>query len=386
MGVAGGGGAPIPEAGKSAEAGTTQQSGKGAQQQGGNGPGLPEDAVEPFVDAVVAAAKTAGAEPAGDPDVSTALQLGWLMGSILGGRSATRYPGDLGLEKAGQDAEAIWLAASVSALKLDNSADPGDVVKALRDGDARQTAEDCEPKLAGALLGADVRFARAYVVGRRLNTLAATEQPSVNLFKQSIIAETLEALDDLSTALPPHAARGVANSIRRWQTVTDMPGSNVLSAQCELWRTILAGEKKATELLEPENYLDAAERLAVKIRATATSVVKQYAFWVVLVMALFLGGAALLVFVPKHAGTTAAGLSGVLASLGLSWKGIGGTLGKLAGKLEAPLWGAEVDGAVTDAITLAHVQPVEKTVRERRHEIKSGDYANRAARAAGSDA
>lgn len=353
----------------------------GAQQQGGNGAGQPSDAVQPFVDALVAAAKTAGDAPAGDPNVSTAVNLGWLMEDVLTNRAPTPYPRDLGLgEQAGRDAQAIWLRAAFGALKLDDSADPRSVVDALMAGNAQSAATDWEPKLGGALLGADVRFAKAYGVGRHLNALANTPPPSPVLFKQAAVEETIAALDDLSTALPPHAARGIANSIRRWQSVTGSSNHDILSAQCELWRTILAGEKKATELLEPENYLDAAERLAVKLRATATSLLKQHAFWVVLVVLLFLGGAAVLVFVPKEAGTTAAGLSGVLAALGLSWKGIGGTFGTLAGKVEAPLWGAEVDGAVTDAITFVHVQPSAERLSKRRRRVKTGDYADRASR------
>ncbi|MGA2927324.1 MAG: hypothetical protein ABSG43_15275 [Solirubrobacteraceae bacterium] len=367
------------QSGSDAPAGKEQA---GEQQQGGNGASQPSDAIQPFIDAVVAAAKTAGDEPAGDPNVSRVVNLGWLMEDVLNNRAQTPYPAELGLgEQAGRDAQAIWLEAAVSDLKLDASADPKSVVDALMAGNGESAAMDWEPKLAGALLGADARFAKAYGVGRHLNKLGNTERPSPDLFNGPAIDETLAALDDLSTALPPHAARGIANSLRRWKTSQTIANAGALNAQCELWRTILTGEKKATELLEPENYLDAAERLAVKLRATATSLLKQHAFWVVVVVALFLGGVAILVFVPKDAGTTAAGLSGVLAALGLSWKGIGGTLGNVAAKVEAPLWGAEVDGAVTDAITLATAVSTTEPLSKRRRDIKTGDYAKRAARA-----
>jgi hypothetical protein len=125
----------------------------------------------------------------------------------------------------------------------------------------------------------------------------------------------------------------------------------------------LAGDKKATELLEPQNYLDAAERLAGKFALTARSQLKKHIILVVLIVVLFVGGIALLLITPKHAGGTAAGLSAVLAALGLTWKGVGGTLGVLAGKLEAPLWGAELDGAVTDAVTMGSGTPDEEPAR-----------------------
>jgi hypothetical protein len=75
---------------------------------------------------------------------------------------------------------------------------------------------------------------------------------------------------------------------------------------------------------------------------------------VAVIAVLFVGGIVLLI-VGSSAGTTAvAGISAVLAAFGLTWKGVGGALGKLASKIEPPLWGGELDGAITDAITLTH--------------------------------
>ena len=266
-------------------------------------------------------------------------------------------------------------------MKLDDIADPQTVVTKLASGSAEPAeAEPWEPKLAGALGGADIRLGRAYAVGQQLNALGRGPG-TLDAIKRRSVDTTIAALDDLSSGLPRHAARGVANSVRRWQALREAPSAGMLQAQCRLWRIILTGEKKSAELLEPENYLDAAERLAVKLRATATSVLKQYVVWVILIIALFTVGVCVLAFAPKHAGTTAAGLSGVLVALGLSWRGVGGRLGKLAGRLEPPLWGAEVDGAVTDAVTIVHPPLARESSRTRRAEHTTGDYANRAARA-----
>lgn len=67
------------------------------------------------------------------------------------------------------------------------------------------------------------------------------------------------------------------------------------------------------------------------------------------------------------AAAVAAGAGAVLASLGLSWRGVGKSLGGLAGKLERPLWGAELDVAITQAITLLPRAKGRDTARERRH-------------------
>ena len=321
-----------------------------------NGPGSISDAEQPFVDAVQAAAKAAIAEVEGDARVIGAFQLGWLMGDIINSRSGPPFPVDVDMpESAGFKYQARRLTTLVTSLKLDRI-DPGNVASQLAEGtEAKDLGVQWRPDLAAALRGADSRYAKAYGLGEQLNRLR-NEAYTTALFVQPWVAAMLVALDGLSTALPPHAARSVANSIRRWETLETAPPDpeTLLPAQCDLWRTLLAGEKKGTEMLEPNNYLDAAERLGEKLRVMGLSVLRRFPLLVGAIVVLFLGGILLLI-VGSSAGTTAvAGISAVLAAFGLTWKGVGGALGKLAGKVEAPLWGGELDGAITDAITLAH--------------------------------
>jgi hypothetical protein len=321
-----------------------------------SGPGSISDAEQPFVDAVRAAAKAAITEVEGDARVIDAFQLGWLMGDVINGRSGPPFPVDVEMpESAGFKYQARRLTAVVASLKLDRI-DPGIVAAQLAEGtEAKDVAIKWRPDLAAALRGADSRYAKAYGLGEQLNRLR-NEVYSTALFTRPWVAAMLVALDGLSTALPPHAARSVANSIRRWGVLETAPPNSetLLPAQCDLWRTLLAGEKKGTEMLEPQNYLDAAERLGQKLRGMGFSVLKRFPVLVGSIVLLFVGGIVLLI-VGSSAGTTAvAGISAVLAAFGLTWKGVGGALGKLAGKVEAPLWGGELDGAITDAITLAH--------------------------------
>jgi hypothetical protein len=72
---------------------------------------------------------------------------------------------------------------------------------------------------------------------------------------------------------------------------------------------------------------------------------------VVLIVALFAGGVALIVITDTDAAVVA-GAGTIIASLGLTWRGIGRSVGTLAAKLERPLWGAELDVAITQSITL----------------------------------
>src|SRR5947199_10782405 len=48
-----------------------------------SGPGSAGDFVDPFANALLAAATAVVQEPAGDPDIIAVFKLGWLMGEIL---------------------------------------------------------------------------------------------------------------------------------------------------------------------------------------------------------------------------------------------------------------------------------------------------------------
>jgi hypothetical protein len=355
------------------------QRGAAAKPAAASGPGSAGDFVDPFTNALLAAAKAAAEEPAGDPDIIAAFKLGWLMGEILAGRHAPPVASILALDASAVYAgQGLQLAALVGQLKVAESDELNALGTALRQGSASKEAGAWEPKLLTSLLGAHVTFAKAYGLARQLDELAHEEPLAEDRFSKNDIGEMLALLDDLSTGLPAHAARGVANSLRRWQAQKSLPANSaaLLTVQGQLWRTVLAGDKKATELLEPQNYLDAAERLAGKFGQTAFAELKRHIVWVVVILVLFVGGLTLLLITPRHPGGTAAGLSAVLAALGLTWKGLGGTLGVLVGKLEGPLWGAELDGAVTDAVTLVSTP----STQAQPSQAPARDYAGRSAR------
>ena len=124
-----------------------------------------------------------------------------------------------------------------------------------------------------------------------------------------------------------------------------------LARQGELWRAVLAGEKSGSDLLEIEDYVDAADRLSERMRGVAFRLLKQFPAVCVLIVAPFTGGVLLVALTDSEAAIVA-GAGTILASLALTWRGVGRTLGGLASKLERPLWGAELDIAVTQVITL----------------------------------
>jgi len=343
------------------------------------GMGSPGDSLKPLEQALLAAGKAAAVQEAGDPHVIAAFDLGWLMSNVVAGRSGKPFPvGVPDDDHVGYGAQANRLQATVKSVGV-SGVDPSTVVNQLTTlAAATPQATKWEPSLAAALLGADPRYAKAYGVGRQLNDLAHSSSPET--FVKTNAAGLISSLDGLSTALPAHASRSVAMSLEVWANLKTWSGNeNLIAAQGELWRSVLSGDKKGTEMLEPKNYIDAARQVAGRLRDVVLATLKQFAVLVGVILVLLALGAWLLIE-SNHGGNTVAGLLSVLSAVGLTWKGIGGTVGKFAGKLEAPIWGAELDSAIMDAITLAPAAARGDAAGSASQQVPKGDYAGRAAR------
>jgi len=282
------------------------------------------------------------------------------MKELTSGWSLEPLPPDLVLSQAVQyRAQARALQTLLGTLKLAGLDDAAvtSVTNALEQGAAQAEANDLESKILVALVGGDVRFGRAYALGGRLRAMiggapAAGATLGAAGASDADLAKLVDGLDALSSDLPSHAARGVALSISAWSQSTDQGGkARLVRAQVDLWRSVLVGAKRGTEMLEPDNYIDAARELESRFLRRALR-----SPWLIVTalvaLVLFAAGLYFLFAANGHASKLAAGASGVLAALGLTWKGIGGTVGKFVGKLEPPLWGAELDAAIADAVTL----------------------------------
>jgi hypothetical protein len=338
------------------------------------------DAVEPFLDALTSAGKAAVTESSGDPKVIAVVKLGWLMKELTSGWALNPLPA--GLPPDGTEsyqAQGLQLTTLLDLVKLPG-ANPDAataLADALKNGPAQDLAEALDPEVIIGLVGADARLPTAYALGGGLR--AMTPDPRGGQDQAGAAPEPtkslVDALDSLSSHLPSHAARSVANSLSEWSQSTDANKPALRNPQVNLWRSVILGEKKGTELLEPGDYLAAAKQLESHYVRRAITSGWLWGF-VLLSAVLFVGGIVVLFAANGHPGRVAAGASGVLAALGLTWKGIGGTLGKLVGKLEGPLWGAELDTAITDVITLPKV-----TESKPSSTPKQLSYANRRARA-----
>jgi hypothetical protein len=214
-----------------------------------------------------------------------------------------------------------------------------------------------------SLQAADARLGSAYNVGRVLADTATPSDPAVvkERFSFHRVQGLREELAQLAAAFPPHAARAVSDSLCVWQSVlsarfkqrkppADGPEA-ALPRQAEIWRGVLSGERLGNDRLEIDDYVDAGRRMVEQSRGIAWSVLKSYRAALLTSAGIAVLGVAAAV-AAGGAGSIIAGLAAAASALGVSWKGVASTLTALAGHLRAPLWGAELDIAIANAITL----------------------------------
>ena len=114
-------------------------------------------------------------------------------------------------------------------------------------------------------------------------------------------------------------------------------------------------------MLEQQDYIFAASKTLGQLGALTWRFALKFWYLVLAIAALLAASILFVVEDPNSSAHVAAGLGGLLASLGLTWKGIGGSLGKAASKLERPVWEAALDMQIAEAMTLTPVSKVGKS-------------------------
>jgi hypothetical protein len=233
-------------------------------------------------------------------------------------------------------------------------------------GAQRDAVREFHVRLLATLTAADFRLGKAYGLGRALadtTRLPPDYRAELDSFRVSTLAGWIR---DLSSALPPHAAHPVAQSLEawsRWAQAQDGDGGETrrtLSAQGRLWRSLLSGEKQATGVLETSDYLRAGEGMLTRTGALAGKFLRHYWLLVLAVIAL-LGFGVWLIVGPGSGLATGLGGASIFTSLGLSWKGIGTSLGTTGARIEEPLWQAELDQVIYERITPDEIVKSQRT-------------------------
>lgn len=350
----------------------------------GKAPEGPAEGAKALVSSLVSAVEQPGPTP--DQNVSVAVALGWQMAELYqpGGwptgppRRGADLPGLSklsGAERAlvGLDQVDVALSRLKRAITEHGLSEPTTekAREALKAGKPteeafRGTIFDLHLDLLATLTAANFKLGKAYGLGRALadTTRQPTDMQTVKAqLERHRIANLRAWLADLSSVLPAHAGHAVDESLGMWRDWAapeepkvnpgeDMPRViRLLRRQGERWRALLSNEKAGADTLELQEYVQAGSDALMRLGCLTWRFVQRFLILLVLAAALFAVGF-WLILSDSSSGHIAAGLSSVLVSLGLTWKGVGGSLGRTAGKLERPVWEAALDRQVAQAITL----------------------------------
>jgi hypothetical protein len=358
-----------------------------------NGPGTISDALTAFE--VQAEKLPAGPTP--DPNVAVAYALGWAVGDALtcaeyqAFEHLTQVPGlgapadewnllvnqitsrcgslnnHLKSTHAGFDLSAeLKIAASLLL-----GPDPVDVKTAV--GGKNTTALELHTGILRVLWSVSSPLAKSYQLGQEMEQMCATPiaKPSimVSASVQAHDAGVHGLLMALASKLPDNAAHATDNSLRLWSASLSAGGQESpgdLLGQGRRWHDVLAGDVSGKDGLRLTDYVAAADSVAGKLWQTARQVAARFKVWLIVAVLVVIGGVVLIFFGTK--GTIGAGITAVLATLGLTWKGIGEFFGRAAAKGEEQLWDAEIDWAIAYRFTVLRNPPADDQLKPRSKE------------------
>ncbi len=238
--------------------------------------------------------------------------------------------------------------------------------------EARKAINALHFEIIAAVSAAGISLGKAYGLGR---ALADTCQPPADAealgerFGHFRLENLRAWLNDLATTLPDHSAKAVLVSISRWEAWAanarsvgavdfERAASSVkaiLRRQGEMWRTVLCGEKGARDGLTPEDYVQAGKAVARRAIRLACAALARYLWALVIVLVVVALVIVLVLTSPTSQLVT--GIGAALAAFGITWKGVGSVTEKLSLALGRPLWGSELDAAVSNAITFLPLEP-----------------------------
>jgi hypothetical protein len=355
-----------------------------------NGPGTISDALTAFE----AEAFKLPAGPVPDPHVAVAYALGWAVGDAL---ICAQYqvfehlvrvpqfdtPADQWILLVNQiisrcdhindhllcmhsDFDLSAERTTAASLHLDSSS--GDVQVAV--GQKSATIMELHRGFLAVLWSVASPLAKSYQLGYDMEQMCVTPvaDPSttVSASVKAGDAEVHRLLTALASKLPANAAHATDNSLRLWSASLSAGGDESpadLLQQGRRWHDVLAGEVSGKDGLRLTDYVAAADSVAGKLRQTAGQIAARFKVWLVVMAVVAAGGIVLIVIGTK--GTIGAGITAVLATFGLAWKGIGEFFGRAAAHAEEQLWNAEIDWAIAYRFTILRHPPADSQLKPR---------------------
>ena len=377
-----------------------------------NGPGNFSDALAAFE----AQASKLPAEPTPDANVAVAYALGWAVGNAL---TCAKYqvfdhlvqvplldaPAaqwklqvhqilsrcthlNNHLESLQADLDLIAELENAAGLLLDPP--PSNVGEAV--GAKSEQVIELHTGILSVLWSVASTLAKSYQLGNEMEQMCATpiaeQSTTVKLSAQpTTVSDSVKAynadvhrlLTALASKLPPNAAHATDNSLRLWSASLDAGGTESaedMLHQGRRWRDVLAGEVSGKDGLRLTDYVAAADSVAGKLWQTAQQAAARFRFLLIAAVLVAGGGVALIAW--GASGAISAGIATLLATFGLTWKGIGGFFGRAAAKSEQQLWDAEIDWAIAYRFTVLKNPPADNKLKPRSKELPTIDKPTKA--------
>lgn len=353
---------------------TTAEPPSGATGNGhGDGPGTFADVASGFV----STAKQWTTDRA-DPLVAASFLLGWRVGLALSWAAEgkrTPWPDD----DPGLDEEERWRVLKGQIESTAHNLTAGHAMPGAEDrpGLPEDAPHHSDPTEADTALRAIVAVRRdllrrlyvqdhfrgmAFTLGGQLEALCIGADPDEFLRGIPDVSKPLLAL---ATSLPPNAAHSVLNSLALWSEQLKEHKRAFkpehLLKQGGIWRSILAGDVAARDLLHLSDYVGTAEQVVASLHEFALKALRRHLLIPAVLVVAFLAGGILLMLLDDNA----AGVTSVIAAFGLSWKGIGQYLGKAAAEGEQALWNGQMDWTIAYRATISLRKPSSVPKRER---------------------
>lgn len=211
------------------------------------------------------------------------------------------------------------------------------------------------------------QIANAIILGKQLASMVfrpinAPDDPAALLQQLSAgrVQRTCALLEELQSSFSLRATAAVSGSLVYWQrSVQTHTGHDYavvrenLRKQGELWRSLLSGEKHADDLLALHDYQRAFGDYLRKLR----DLVKKNGWLWGMVLTLFAaagaGIGAIVTWAPKGAAVVAGVIAAGAGALGITWKTIASTAGRVTVLLERPLF----DDGLSEAVKFAAFIP-----------------------------
>ena len=240
-------------------------------------------------------------------------------------------------------------------------------------GEVKEALEVLHLKALTTLTAVNPSLGKSYGLGRALAQtclLPPTAEDKAGSYKEEFganrIANLQNWLSELKSAFPAHSAQAVQSSLALWVVWVPKPqiGSRpfaweaeggkatdkALHRQGQVWRAVLMGEKSAVDSLTATDYVKAAGRLLGRFQQLLWEFLRRFWVPVGLVILVLI---ALVYALTSITGAAAEGAAvlGILATLGISFKGLTASLGKVLNQAEQPVWEAELDESIAVAVT-----------------------------------